>query len=38
MSARQIHIFISHSWSYSGHYDTLSDWILIKIGVLGKRL
>jgi hypothetical protein len=27
MSTRQIHIFISHSWSYSGHYDTLSDWI-----------
>jgi len=27
MSTRQIHIFISHSWSYSKHYDTLSDWI-----------
>ena len=27
MSTRQIHVFISHSWSYSGHYDTLSDWI-----------
>ena len=22
-----IHVFISHSWSYSGHYDKLSDWI-----------
>jgi len=20
-------VFISHSWSYSGHYDTLSKWI-----------
>lgn len=27
MSTHQIHVFISHSWSYSGHYDTLSDWI-----------
>ena len=27
MSTRQIHIFISHSWSYSDHYDTLSKWI-----------
>lgn len=22
-----IPVFISHSWSYSHHYDTLSDWI-----------
>ncbi len=27
MSTHQIHVFISHSWAYSGHYDTLSDWI-----------
>ena len=27
MSTRQIHVFISHSWSYSKHYKTLSDWI-----------
>lgn len=27
MSSRQIHVFISHSWKYSGHYDTLSGWI-----------
>lgn len=27
MSTHQIHVFISHSWSYSGHYDTLSSWI-----------
>lgn len=27
MSTHQIHVFISHSWSHSGHYDTLSDWI-----------
>ena len=27
MSTHQIHVFISHSWSYSKHYDTLADWI-----------
>lgn len=27
MSVRQIHVFISHSWSYSNHYDTLAGWI-----------
>ena len=27
MSTHQVHVFISHSWSYSGHYATLSSWI-----------
>ncbi len=27
MSTRQIHVFISHAWSYSDHYKTLADWI-----------
>jgi len=27
MSTRQIHVFISHSWSHSEHYDALADWI-----------
>ena len=27
MSTHQVHVFISHSWSYSGHYDTLASWI-----------
>jgi len=27
MSTRQIHVFISHSWWYSEHYDTLEKWI-----------
>ncbi len=27
MSTHQVHVFISHSWSYSGHYDTLAGWI-----------
>jgi hypothetical protein len=22
-----VNVFISHSWSYSGHYDKLSEWI-----------
>lgn len=27
MTVHQIHVFISHSWTYSVHYDTLSSWI-----------
>jgi len=27
MSTRQIHVFISHAWSYSEHYNTLASWI-----------
>jgi hypothetical protein len=27
MSTHQIHVFISHSWGYSGHYNTLASWI-----------
>jgi Thoeris protein ThsB, TIR-like domain len=27
MSTRQIHVFISHAWSYSGHYQSLAEWI-----------
>jgi len=27
LSTRQIHVFISHSWWYSGHYDKLAEWI-----------
>ncbi|MFA6971204.1 MAG: TIR domain-containing protein [Gallionella sp.] len=27
MSKRQIHIFISHAWAHSHHYDTLANWI-----------
>lgn len=27
MSTHRVHVFISHSWSYSDHYDTLRAWI-----------
>ncbi|MBV9862930.1 MAG: TIR domain-containing protein [Alphaproteobacteria bacterium] len=27
MSTKQIHVFISHAWSYSTHYQTLAGWI-----------
>jgi len=27
MSTHQIHVFISHAWAYSNHYDTLATWI-----------
>ena len=27
MSTHQVHVFISHSWWYSNHYDKLATWI-----------
>jgi hypothetical protein len=27
INAHKIHVFISHAWSYSGHYQTLEKWI-----------
>lgn len=27
MSTRQVHVFISHAWAHSHHYNTLADWI-----------
>jgi MTH538 TIR-like domain (DUF1863) len=27
MSNPQVHVFISHAWKYSHHYDTLAKWI-----------
>lgn len=27
MSTHQVHVFISHSWNYSGHYNTLAEWV-----------
>ena len=30
MSIHRIHVFISHSWSYSDHYETLRSWIFQK--------
>jgi hypothetical protein len=27
MSTHQIHVFISHAWAHSNHYDTLATWI-----------
>ena len=27
MSTHQIHLFISHSWRYSNHYETIRSWL-----------
>ena len=27
MGTRQIHVFVSHAWDYSHHYETLAEWI-----------
>lgn len=36
MSTHQIHIFISHSWAHSGHYDTLASWIFSENWSVGQ--
>ena len=27
MSTKRVHVFISHAWKHSEHYETLSKWI-----------
>jgi hypothetical protein len=36
MSTRQIHVFISHAWDYSQHYDTLASWIFGETWTVGQ--
>ncbi|KAF3978779.1 MAG: nuclease [Methylococcales symbiont of Iophon sp. n. MRB-2018] len=36
MSSHQIHIFISHAWAYSDHYETLSSWIFKESWSVGQ--
>lgn len=36
MSTRQIHVFISHAWAYSDHYDTLASWIFKQAWSVGQ--
>jgi len=36
MSTHQIHVFISHAWSYSSHYNTLASWIFEKRWSVGQ--
>ena len=36
MSQHRIHVFISHSWSYSHHYSTLRRWIFEEKNHLGQ--
>jgi len=38
MSTRQIHVFISHAWSYSEHYETLENWIFQERWNVGQAL
>lgn len=36
MSTHNIHVFISHSWSYSGHYEKLRGWIFDETWSVGQ--
>jgi hypothetical protein len=35
--AFQINVFISHSWSYSGHYEKLAEWIFQSTWTSGQN-
>ena len=36
MSTHRIHIFVSHSWTYSNHYETLHNWIYGRVWRVGQ--
>jgi len=36
VSSHQIHVFISHAWAYSEHYETLSSWIFKESWSVGQ--
>jgi len=36
MSKHQIHVFVSHAWAYSEHYETLSNWIFNESWSVGQ--
>ena len=36
MSIHNINVFVSHSWAYSDHYNTLSDWIFDETWSVGQ--
>jgi hypothetical protein len=36
VSTHQIHVFISHAWHFSEHYDTLADWIFGRRWSIGQ--
>jgi hypothetical protein len=36
MSTKQIHVFISHAWKHSGHYQTLANWIFNESWSVGQ--
>ena len=36
MSTHQIHVFISHSWKHSDHYDKLAEWVFSEKWSVGQ--
>lgn len=36
MSTKQIHVFISHAWAHSSHYETLASWIFNESWSVGQ--
>ena len=36
MSSYQVHVFVSHSWTYSGHYEKLDEWLFDQVHRFGQ--
>ena len=36
MSTKQIHVFISHAWAHSEHYNTLAGWVFNENWTVGQ--
>lgn len=36
MSSYRVHVFVSHSWKYSGHYDKIDEWLFDQVHRFGQ--
>ena len=36
MSSYQVHVFVSHSWTYSSHYNKLKEWLFGQVHRFGQ--
>ena len=36
MSSYQVHVFVSHSWAYSDHYEKIDEWLFDQVHRFGQ--
>ena len=36
MSSYRVHVFVSHSWKYSSHYDKIDEWLFGQVHRFGQ--